>query len=365
MTLVMSGFVALMLVGSVIYINYTAKKKNLTLGEVINQMFFREGATFIILLLIFMNVIEAITAASVQRVGEHTSSLIVINPVTRFMMHLLLGFSGAFFAVYTTKALLDFVKSIGGETLKRRPMLWILDLLLLGISAPLSFGLPFINVFIISVACDETELFKIACYQWFMFWKSNAEIGVPDPSFSAVSKMSVVMTSSFFTMFAHYFVSIVDGLIALKDRYEYGLDTADAKRKQKGYTAEEFKKDEKKVVDDKKPADAKKEEKKDDKKRSSGLDLTNKIFEFLNISSVKKEEYKKLCETVLAKYADTSQGAAILNEISVITDNITEFEKGTGDSESRKRKRAELVTDTRAFFRGNPEDGGFGFDPIP
>jgi hypothetical protein len=323
----------------------------------------REGATFLVLLLICMNVFEAVTAASVHKDGAIHAS-VSINPVTRFMMHLMMGLVGAFCAVYSTKVVLDLIKSFSKEVFSKKPIAWVLLTIQLCLFVPLSFILPYINVYLISISTEETQLFEIAFKQWFYFWKSNAELGIigGDENFNALARMSPTMAVSFCSLFVHFFVSFLDSFVAVYDRYMYGLDADEMRQKMAGYKG--------KNVDvgtgnAGKNADAKSDNSgnADANKDNAKTHLPNvkKILQFLDISNDLVNTYQKKIEDTVADNANTQHVNSMLANINETAKQIEDFNKIV-DVTTKNRRRNEIRDDIKNFMRASTEEGGFGID---
>ena len=97
-----STFIATVITALLIWGLIALKKKNSdkNLGELINFIFLREKVTFNVVGMIFINVAEAFMAASISPPGE-----MPINPVARFLGHLVVALVGISLALSSMAAL--------------------------------------------------------------------------------------------------------------------------------------------------------------------------------------------------------------------------------------------------------------------
>lgn len=182
----MLGLLMILAIGFWIFSLYK-KNPEMTLGEILNKIFLRQKISVFVLTLIFINIAEAIWAASITPVGE-----IQINPLARIMTHGSVSLVAITCGIYLPSAIRTMLMVKGKEFAQ-------MFVVFIGVFIG-AMGLPYLNALLISGGLKETHhLAKIL--------NGNFTVGF--------MHMSYAMQATVVALIAHYFFVMLDGIMIL------------------------------------------------------------------------------------------------------------------------------------------------------
>lgn len=317
-----------------------AKDSEYSIGDYINETLLKEQSTFVIFVLIVINIAEGVLSASIHPPNEEQ-----INPISRFLTHVSISLVGIIAAVNFAKAVIEVFKHstfISEKSMRKRPLMWIY----LGVLTTIAFVigwlaifLPFLNLSVIATGLGQMELADLAFVTTFTV---GGEIdytlyGYP-PDFDPFASMSFQMRASWLLVLCHYALGIYDSLLAartyIKDKI-FVNTSLDEKITKKGTT----KKDLEDIKDD-------------------ATDVFDLALSFLNYRG-KEAKVESLIKAF--NRLDSSKQNRVAGKLAGFRNRIIAFEEEaetSSDAIAIKKKRKILQNDLFDFFAKPIAEGG-------
>lgn len=308
------------------------KNPDLTFGDVVNAMFYREKVSIFIITLFIINFAEALFAASITPKGE-----IPVNPLARIVSHMII----AIVAITCGLMLPAIFKQVFAKENKRRGA--AISILILAIFG--TFALPYMNLTLIASGLKQIPIVTLYMYSLNPFNSMPAyytSIGLA-PSFSPLQALEYPMVVTIFMTFSHYFVVLLDGMFIIYHERE-------------------------KIKDSDKDSDKDKDKDKDKNKNKNNrrdVDPITKLIDRYSNGSLSKEVEKQWvdkCHDVHDKLNGNDKSSLSSNIVSYINE-IEEFESKAGSmsKEDRADKKKEIRLKIFEFVKTSPKYGkGFG-----
>jgi len=336
------------------------KKSGLTLTEYINDVLLAQHMSFVLFVLVVLNISEAVYAASIPETEKY------LNPVARFFAHGGIQLVSIIMMVSLPQQiaeLIDDSKFIFSKSKKTRNdanrwMIWVSQLFIITLVAVTSISIPIINFYVIAAGLDERQvalwaLQELAGYRleesyiYYGLSKDyNPFLGEPHTGNMA---LSYPMWAGMVLVYVHLALGLLDGVVALKRKlkrpYEEGLGTTE--------TASER-------VGSRTPTQRELEKIKRNPEEALEY-LIQKVGGPRNTKNIdqKIEDYLDIFEDL-----DRREKNSISNKMGQLVaswQQLDEDESAKKFSERIiKRRDQELTKQTLEFFRKSPKAGGFG-----
>lgn len=219
---------SLIAMAAVIAFIYQQRQRMMASGlstvDYINEVLLKDHAILVLLTLVFINVAEAIYAASIPDTG------IYINGISRFFTHFSVAFVSILMMLELPRAFVDFITRFGfffDDTKIKKPEHWFLFIIQCAISgyvALAAFGIPILNYFTIASGLHQLDLAKYAIFELvdgivFFYDFGLRSIYIEEgyaSDFSPFNEMAYPLFAAFGMMISHLIFSSYDGLYALK-----------------------------------------------------------------------------------------------------------------------------------------------------
>lgn len=317
-----------------------AKDSEYSIGDYINETLLKEQSTFVIFVLVTINIAEGVLSASIHPPHEEQ-----INPISRFLTHVSISLVGIIAAVNFAKAVIEVFKHgvfVSEKAMRKRPLMWIYLGVLITIAATigwLAVFLPFLNLSVIATGLGQMELADLAFITTFTFGGDidYTQYGYA-PDFDPFAQMSFQMRASWLLVLCHYALGVYDSLLAartyIRDKV-FTTASLNEKITQKGTTKQDL------------------EDIKED-----ATDVFDLALTFLNYRG-KEAKVESLIKAF--NRLDTAKQNRIAGKLAGYRNRIIAFEdeaETSSDPIALKKKRKILRNDLFDFFAKPVAEGG-------
>lgn len=302
------------------------KNPDVTFGDIVNAMFYREKVTIFLITLGCINFAEALFAASITPKGE-----IPVNPLARIVSHMII----AIVAITCGLMLPTIFKQVFAKENKRRGA--AISILVLAVFG--TFALPYMNLILIASGLKQIPIINLYMYSLNPFNSMPAyykSIGL-SPVFSPLQALEYPMVVTVFMTFSHYFVVLLDGMFII---YNEKIDKKEGNK------------------------EGNKDKDKQDNKRGTTDPISKLIQRYFN-GTVNKDVEKHWidkCHDIHDKLSDSHKSNLSSEIISYVSD-IEKFdiEAKSMDTDERAEAKKALRIKIMEFVKTTPKYGkGFG-----
>lgn len=354
-TMVGSLIVLTLVVVLIWYKNRQLSKQGKNWADYINNEILEGHAVIAILLIIVINLAEAMVAASIPEKGGAYQ----LNPIARFIAHSAIN---AVAAVMMITSPLQFIKALGatssaigyrgkGQTKQLLIGSAFMQLVIFVALMSVALYLPYLNYQVIAAGLDELFFAKLAFFQTFgIDIRPTLKAAGYSIDTNPLSELTYTMIASYALILVHYVVSFVDGLYAAGKFLEAQIEAKQLESK-KAYVKDKV---HSAPASDKEIADIK----------SSPVNVINYLLRQIGVNDngVRKQK----TESLHKMYADdmtTQQQVNCATELARLRSAYDKLHKNKNTLPLRtfNSERTRLNTKTKDFFRRSLADGGFQF----
>jgi hypothetical protein len=333
---------------------YHQRKQMLASGlnavDYINEVLLKDHAILVLVVLVFVNIAEAIYAASIPDTG------IYINGISRFFTHFSIAFVAILMMLELPRTFMDTISN-SAFLLDDKKVLkveyWALFFIQLPMTiavAVAAFGIPILNYFTIASGLHQLDIARYAVYESLDALIFFIDFGLPKYyvseglplDYNPFNEMLYPLFAAYVMMLSHMLFSSYDGLYALKrklTRITLG-DPAHVGSGASGAEIAEIQRD---------PQNALKF-------------LVNQAG-----NSRSRQRADQIAQEAYQKWAgltDNNLKMDIVRQIATIYRRWKNFERdvnsGTMSTTVKQNKRRQLINQTREFFRKSPRNKGLG-----
>jgi len=156
-------------------------------GDIINYIFLREKVSTLVLMMVFINLGEAIWAAAISPKGE-----VQISSVSRFFIHFSIQLMSIIGGIYTPAGIRRILKVKGKAKIPH--------ILVTLVFFTIAIVFPYLNTLLISIGLKETHNLSLIIYGEFN---------------RATQTLSYAFGATVVVWFIHYFLIFADGILIL------------------------------------------------------------------------------------------------------------------------------------------------------
>lgn len=330
----------------------TKKYEDLTIGEILSMVIVHESETVFMFVTIFINLSEAILAASITPTGETPP-----NPLSRFLSHTLIssGAIAAGIALFRTVSGIFKPDMSAGQRVVKAVLALTLTIAALGI--------PYLNMRIIANGLHESlqlQLFVISINPFIStdtLIKTYIYYHLP-ATYDPWDGMSYVMCTTVSLTGVHLLMVLIEGLHVLDSSNVTRTKIVFGDRKKESVNKKEAKKENKEEND---------YEEKGEKRHNAKIETNIELcLKFLNYSGDKLNNIKNTALGKLTQIDNTRTRAQLASRLANIVTEIATI-KSIGSADEKKKRKEKIEHNIIELFKGNPRetDGnkvGFGID---
>lgn len=317
--------------------------------EYINEEILSSHVLWMLGLIVLINVSEGVYAASIPDKGGA-----YINGVARFFAHISISLVSAFLMISAPLLMIQGLQATHEAYISKpayrvlKGVKAFLSLILAVTTFVVAIYLAYANYQVIAAGLDELQVAQWAFYSMLQLDLSNVYMAAGYPgNFKPLNNMSYPMVASFFLMFVHIVVALLDGIHAALRYIEKEID------KKEGIDTS-IKKE---YVDSRIKSSVSYEE-------EAKKDLTGALQYILEKAGSRnqKKNAKSLAETIKGDIDNNTTTAELVPIVNSIVFFYKEFKllfSSEGSKLPNKDKLvAENVRKAREFFRKSYADGG-------
>lgn len=359
--------VSLVILSAFFFSLYRASRKNQSMqpGELITFLLIKRSWDGTMISIILIGIFEALTASSIQVVGEPE-----INTFIRLCAH------GVVTYLYTMAGVnlpIQFYRLILSIKDKKEAATVISKFVLVVGFMAVALIFPLFNLFTVASACKQHADLMLLFKEWTAAGDTMREyylsIGLPADYSPWGHLFQIVQINAVMTCFIHPFLIALDGFFTFANGGKTirdlaaevapkldGKDKKDAANKAKADNAD---------VND--PLDAKAKAKATaDKDNESCVQLIEDILAFygppFTDESRRKAKATALAKQSYEKYYKANEISKIESLLSMLGTLVVSVEGLKGKSNPTAKETADLKKEIQTKFKARPSDGGFGED---